>query len=359
MRVVYKKLFRIRVRHGWYANAETRGDFELVPTDETAALLDATGLKIRRFSDGLSVFGEIEADSNPPVLMRSLGGTALRFTFGLRAVNTGLLNIADLPIFQPGQSIFCFDNLREDIAAGNRLLGDSVANARFGAAVRLVTRSTYTHQFNAPVDSAVIRVLNRFGAQVVSLNVGSPLAPMRTYRLDLASIDSLAPGRYTISDNHGGATAIYYDPGLGALRPTGVIEIYSRTEPLTPDHSNRVPASYRFLSGNTLAGFDAYHLQFEALATTWRYIVTKKYDNNGVNLSQLAIAGSLSFGKNVSASTAVFTSSAKVKLSETPRGLKLKAGNKDIRELPDPDQRTPLGRGTTPGNFVSDTFVYV
>jgi hypothetical protein len=39
--------------------------------------------------------------------------------------------------------------------------------------------------------------------------------------------------------------------------------------------------------------------------------------------------------------------------------LQLKAGDKPIRDLPDPHPRTPLGRGAAPGSFVSDTFVYV
>jgi hypothetical protein len=257
--------------------------------------------------------------------------------------------------------VFCFDNLREETDSGRKLLGDSVADARIGAAAQLVTRSMYTHEFAAPVAAATIRVLDRFGAQIESLEASSaqPPVPMSGYRIDLAAIPKLAPGRYTIADDRGGSSAIYYDPGLEPSRPAGVIEIYSRTEPITPDHSDRVPAVYRFLSGDTLTGFDSYHLQFEALATTWRYIVTKKYDNNGVDLSHLAIAGPLSFGMSVSGSRAVFTSSTTVRLSETTRGLQLKAGDKPIRDLPDPDQRTPLGRGAAPGSFVSDTFVYV
>ena len=95
-----------------------------------------------------------------------------------------------------------------------------------------------------------------------------------------------------------------------------------------------MPVGYRFFSGDSLTGFDSYHLHFEARATTWRYIVTKKYDNSGITLDQLAIDGPLSFGKSVSGIRAVFTSDAAVRFSETPRGLKLKAGNKEIRPFP-------------------------
>lgn len=361
MRVVYRKLFRIRVRHGWYANAETRGDFELAPTESTAALLDSAALRTRRYPDGLVVFGEVEPDSDPPALMRPLGAAALRFAFELRALNPALLNIAELPSFRPGRSVFCFDNLRQDIDSGRKLLGDSIANARVGAAARLVTRDMYTHDFAAPVAAATIRVLDRFGAQIASLDAKSPqpTAPLGEYRIDLAKIPKLVPGRYTIADDHDGSASIYYDPGLDASRPLGVIEIYSRTESITPNKSNRVPASYRFFAGDSLTGFDSYHLQFEALATTWRYIVTKKYTNNDIALDDLEIEGPLTFDKSVSDARAVFTSDAAVRFSETPRGLQLKAGNKEIRDLPDPCETIVLGGGAGPGSFVSDTFVYV
>jgi len=361
MRVAYGKLFRVRVRHGWYASAVTRGDFELAPTASTLALLDATSLKTRAYSDGVMVYGEIEPDSDPPLLIRPLGAMALRFAFELRAVNPALLNIADLPRFNPGRSLFCFDNLHEDIDSGRKLLGDSIAHARIGAPTRLVTRNMYSHEFTAPVSAATIRIVDRFGMQLATLEASAPgpATPLTAHRIDLAAIPRLIPGRYTIADDHGGSTAIYYDPGLDASRPAGVIEIYSRTESITPDHSNRVPTSYRFLAGDTLAGFDSYHLQLEALATTWRFIVTKKYDGNGIHLGQLAITGPLGFSKTTSGGRAVFTSNSPVRFSETPRGLKLKAGNREIRDLPDPGASVVLGKGPTPGSFVSDTFVYV
>jgi hypothetical protein len=182
---------------------------------------------------------------------------------------------------------------------------------------------------------------------------------MTEYRLDLAAIGRLAPGRYSIADDHGRTNPIYYDPGVDASRPAGIIEIFSRTEALTPDQSDRVPASYRFLSGEQLTGFDAYHLQLDALATTWRYVVTKKYTANPITLDQLAIDGPISFAKSVSGDRAVFTSDAVVRFSETPSGLKLKAGAQEVLDLPDPDERIVLGDGGGPGRFVSDMFVYV
>ena len=358
MRIVYRKLFRIRVRHGWYADAETRGDFSLVPTASTAALLEATALRVRHYPDGIAVFGEVEPDSDPPALLRPLGAMALRFAFELRVVNRALLGIAEVPRLQLGRTLLCFDNLREEIDAGRPLLGDSVADARVGPAVYLVTRSTYTHEFAAPASAATIRVLDRFGALAASFDVRSP-QPLANCRIDLAAAPGLSPGRYTITDDQGISNSVYYDTALEASRPPAVVEIFSRTEPLTPDHTDRVPSGYRFLAGDTLAGIEPYHVQFEALATTWRYVVTKKYASNGIALDELAIDGPVTFVRDIAGSRAVFTSSGAVRFSETPRGLKLKKGDTPVRDLPEPGETTVLGEGAGSGGLVSSTFINV
>ena len=364
MRIAFARFFRIQVRHGWYASGTTRDDFEVVPAPSTAAMLDELGLRVRLHPDGLTVFGEIEPDSAPPALRRPLGTSSLRMAFEVRGRNMPLLNITDLPARAPARTIFCFDNLREDIASGRKHLGDRPANARIGPAVTLVTSDVHSYTLGAPAASATITIRDRFGATAATVDARSPdqLTAQADHRLDLAGMPALRPGRYDITDDRGGAAKIYYDRGLAASRPLGVIEIFTRTDGLTPDATNRVPSSYRFISdaGDTLTDPALYVLQFEAVATTWRYLVTKKFTNNGIALNQLSIAGPVTFSGTVTGSNAVFTSTAPVRLSATPRGLKLrKQPAKDIRDLPDPTLTTPLGVVPAVPNFVSDMFVYV
>lgn len=361
MRIAFKRLFRIRVRHGWYPDGGTHEDFDVVATPSTAVLLAALGLRTRAHADGLTVFGEVEPGSDPPALRRPLGAVSLRFTFELRARNARLLNITDLPPFKPAQTIFCFDNLREDVAAGRTHLGDGVAGARIGEAVTLVTAGVHMHPLGAPVVEATVTIRDRFGATVATLDARSPDpgASQSEYRLDLTALPSIVPGRYEITDNQGGVSRIHYDPGA-ASRPFGVIEIYTSTTGLTPDATDRVPVPYRFITGDTLTGLDPYYVQLEAVATTWRYLVTKKYVNNGIALAQLSIDGPIAFTGAVSGDSAVFTSTAAVRLSAARRGLKLlKQPAKELRDLPDPDLTTPLGAVDASPNFVSDMFVYV
>jgi hypothetical protein len=337
------------------------GDFDIRPTTSTARLLMELGLRVRKTPDGLVVYAEVEPASAPPTLLRPVGLDSIRLVFELRARNVLLLNVADLPPRQAGRSVFAFDNLRDDEESGRLHLGDSVAGVRTGDAVKLVSRNSYTHTFATPTAAATLAITDRFGARAatvdaVSADVGTP---MTEYRIDLSALDMQA-GRYRLDDGLGTVTNFYYDLDLDASRPLAVIDVYTHTTTVTPDATNRVPNAYRFLSGDTLTGFDAYYIQFEPLATTWRYIVTKKYDTNGIALTDLSIDGPISFSGSVSGTRAVFTSSTAVSLSATARGLRLmKDATDPVRELPEPGLSTPLGRGATPTDFVSDMFVYV
>ncbi len=363
MRIAFTRLFRIQVRHGWYTDGATREDFDVVPTPSTLTLLAELGLRVRIHADGVTVFGEVLPGTMPPLLRRPLGPVSLRCAFELRARNTRLLNITDLPPYAPARTIFCFDNLREEIASGRNLLGDTVANARIGPSVALVASPAYTYTLGAPAASAAITIADRFGATVATIDARSPdaSAPLAGYLMDLAAIPRLVPGRYQISDDQGGSVSIYYDPDLAASRPLAVVEIFTRTDALTPDGTDRVPASYRFLTGDTVTTVAPYVMQFDAVATTWRYLVTKKYPNNGIALSQLAINGPVAFASAVSTTSAIFTSTTAVRLSDAPRGLTLQKQPppKDLRKLPEPTLTTPLNIVAAVPNFVSDMFVYV
>ena len=369
MRIAFKRLFGIRVRHGWYPDGSTAGDFDVVPSPSTAVLLDELGLRVRRHGDGVTVFGEVIPDSAPPVLRRPLGAISFRFAFELRARNTALLAITDLPAYHPARTIFSFDNLREEIVSSRPLLGDRVAGARIGAPVTLVTGGAYLHQLGAASAAALVTVRDRFARVVATIEARSPdpAVPMTQVRLEPAAIAAMVPGRYDITDDHGGASGIYYDPGLAESRPAGVIEIYLRTDGLTPDATDRVPAPYRFITAaGAVAGIAPYYLQLEPLATTWRYRITKQYTSNPVALDQLIISGPVPFTGSVSGDHAIFTSDSTMRLSAAPRGVQLlkraaAVGDPDdpVRDLPHPDLTTPLGAVAALPNFVSDMFVSV
>ena len=82
---------------------------------------------------GIKVFAEVAPDSMPPRLRRRLSPASFCFAFELRARNTALLSITELPTYRPARQIFCFDNLREEVVSSRPLLGPARRAAVRGA----------------------------------------------------------------------------------------------------------------------------------------------------------------------------------------------------------------------------------
>ncbi len=375
MRSVYQPLVRVRLRHSFYASGQSRDDFSVEPAAATRRALEAQGLIFRRLDDGWAVYGEVVPDSTPPRLLRPLGAGGLQLRFLLLPVNPHLWTVTELPEYRPGAEVFYFDNLRDDPEDGRLLLGDGAAGARLGDPLPLITGGVYTHRFAVPVRSAQVDLADRFGSPAASasfvLDDPDPAAATSEYRFDLAEA-GLAPGRYTASDDQGGSAELYYDPEVFAGRPFGVVEIFSRTDVLTPDESELVPPAYRFLDGEELTGVTDYCLQLDSRSTTWRYQVFKQYSADGFALDQLEITGDVAFTRTVDAERAVFTSIAAVPLAESRQDLALAAldtpsasppdpedEEDKIRDLPSPTAATPLAAEGSPPELISELYVYV
>ena len=182
------------------------------------------------------------------------------------------------------------------------------------------------------------------------------------YRFEFAPDKGFPAGRYKLSDDKNGSQALYYHPQFFGSSPFGIVEIFSRTDTLTPDGTDQVPDDYRFLSGEQIQDLE-YHIQLESRATTWRYNVIKKYETNQIDLDNLDVSGSISFNKVLGADRAVFTSKEEVPLSQAQRSLTLVENNTspgtELRSLPNPSPSTVLHEGTGSGRFVSDMYIYV
>jgi hypothetical protein len=358
MKTAYRSLVRVKLRHGFYASGESVIDFRVEPNAETAQRLSDFALVPRRTPDGVALYAEIEPDGNPPRLRRPLGRKPLRLQLLLLTQSPYLGNISSLPEHRPGRSLFYFNNLRDDRTSGRLHLGDSVAGQRVGTAISLIASDTHSYRFPTEVEAAVLTLKDIFGNPMATIPARFP-EPVSEHRVELGDIEGLVPGRYLLSDDHGGSESFFYDPALGSRRPLAVIEIFSTTEALTPDQTNRVPAAYRFLDGEELTSVGDYVLQLEPRSTTWRYNVIKKYTSNTVTLAGLTITGPVGFTKSLESDRAVFTSSADVALSETERALVLMHSGTKICALPNPSAATSLQEGTSAGALVSEMYVYV
>lgn len=378
MRTAYAPFFRVRIRHAFYANDLSTGDFRVEPSPSTRRLLKEHGLRLMPAPDGFSLAGPIDPETlratagQPPAPVEPsplgfTGSEQFRMCFYLVPQNPNLGIISDVGSYRPGSTLFYFDNLRTDLDDGRLYLGDSVAARRLGSPVELATSSTYSFPLDPAVRSAGFSVRDAFGNvfDAGRLTVPDHAPPAVEYRIDLDRLEKLLPGRIVVSSTAGGDRSVYYDPELFGVRPFGVVEVSSGTRHLTPDQSDLVPVAYRMFEGSRLRGVEDFHIQLEARATVWRYRVTKKYDADaGLDLATLAIDDGSTFTKTApSPEFVVFESNAPRALSERPAGLELKhGGGKPVRTLPSPGPTTPLTREESADQdapFVSELFIYV
>jgi hypothetical protein len=372
MRIAWFQLFRVRLRHGFYADGESKHDFACLPAPSTAELLRWHALRLHRFADGFGVFAEVDPSSLPnggdgQLRLRALqGDEVLRMQFQLVLLNPWLINFTELPAFRPGAEVFYFDNLRSDSASGRLHLGDSVAGARIGAPIGLVTGPEYTHRLPAPARSGRLELRDMFGklVHVATFDFAGAPEPTPVHRLDLSAIDAAVPGRYRVSDDQGGARDIYYAPETFKARPFAVLEVFSTTKGIA-DGNDKVPVSYRVFQGDRIRGASDFNVQWQPRQTLWRYSVTKKYvvPAPGIGVDSLQIGDGTEFDAVVGGTEKVtFTAKAPRALSQQPADLVLNHnGNKRIRKLPSPRPETPLKKESVGAGQrdVSELFIYI
>ncbi len=370
MHTVYSTLFRVRLRHSFYEleppteeSGQSTGDFRVEPAPATRRKLEEHALLFRPLADGWAVSAEVEPDSSRRSLLRPLGTDGLRLSFLLLPQNPYLWSISNLPEYRPGRSVFYFNNLRDDQGDGRLHLGDSAAGTRVGEAYPLVAGTSFTHA--TPRNAATLTIEDLFGNTLDTDSFAYPDSGDSTYEypLDLTQLERLAAGLITVREDSGGSKSFsgrpktfYYDPEIFAARPFGVVEIFSRTDTLTPDKSERVPDAYRFLEGNTLAAV-TYTLQLTSRSTTWRYRMVEKSGSKGLPLKELSIGGTTKFDRSNDHTT--FTSQEEVALRESPRALVLKHKKESVRPLPNPAASTPLAKGEKRGKYISEIYINV
>ena len=360
MNLVYTTLFEVHLRHTYYTDGGARG-IRVVPTPGCRRILDRYGLIFRTDGTSFAVAARVEPDTDPPVLRQPFGSENIAFRFLLQVSDPLFLNGTNLPNYDGQRTLYYFDNLRDDREDSRRYLGDSSQGQRMGSPIGAVFRSIYIHRFDVPQTSAVVELHDRFGTRklAAAVDFAHPGEAASAYVIDLSSIPDTPAGRYTVSDNHGGRESFYYDPSLRGRDVFGLLEIYNRTDALTPNQSNEVPPEYRFVDKDRVTGKGVYALEFTPRATIWRFIVTKIHENNGIALQGLSITGGVTFSTSSVPGRVIFTSDGALPLQEQARGFQLEHDSTKLRTLPEPKISSPLHRRSSIGDLVSDQYIYL
>lgn len=368
MKTRYQSLCQLQLQHRYYSNGSASHDFSMQPTPACQRILDQHNILFRQSNNGISLYVAVIPETDPAELFQELHIETLKLSFWLEITNPLLFNILALPAeYQLGKEVFYFDNLTEypqGRSDDDPLYLNGSESEALGIKLQLITNSVYTVKFEPKVTETTLTLKDQFENDIETIHINEP-SGIAEYRINLADISGLvAAGRYTLSDSQGHFNYFYFDPELIGKSAFGLIELYSTTKNLTPDNSEKVPASYQFLSAtNTLTQISAYQLKFDSRETIWRYIVTQKYQNTGLDLSKLSVKyendSRVSFNKTSINNQITFTASKALPLTEANQPVALQQeGKKDII-LPNPTPSTTLQKLSELASFSSDVYVYV
>ena len=370
MRTRYQPLCQLQLQHDYYnSNINSAPEnFRVYPTPACQRILAQHDILFRQTRNGMSLYIAVIPDTDPPELFQQLNIDTLKLSFWLEVTNPALFNISALPSgYQIGKTLFYFNNLTDHLPAhtdGDPLyLNDPTAAESLGSGIKLMTRPVYTVTFKPSVTQALVTLQDQFGNTIERIPVNESDA-VSELRINLDDISGLVAGYYTLSDGQGNSEHFYFDPELMGKPVFALLELFNTTKNLTADHSEKVAGSYQFISAtNTLTEDSRYLLKLHSRKSIWRYIITRKYQNTGLDLNDLSVNykndSSISFGKTVSDDQITFTANKVLPLKEKHQPVVLQQAGKADINLPNPTVSTALQQLPGLSYFSSDIYIYV
>jgi len=258
--------------------------------------------------------------------------------------NSYFESITDIPDFDP-RKLFYFSNLREDIDNQLLYLSDQISAQRIGVPVKNISTIQFTYTLQTPQNAATFQLEDIFGKElplaVPSFQFTNPSDEADTFQQNLSEVKKIQPGRYLMTDDHGGNLPFYYNPGLFGRNVFGVIEIYNNTSSLTVPSENRVPATYRFSDNGNITGKGKYRVGFSPSQVKWMYVCRKNPLNsgNGITVDKLSVEGPVTFSKSGGddVEERKILSDNKIVSNEASVNVILKNNGVKIRDLPNPE----------------------
>lgn len=274
LQVKYAELLSLSVTQLFYQNrvckkyqAEPILDFQIVPTQETMALLRRLDwvYKPTSTSGGFVVMARVAGDNGSGnELLRFKPKAGEKLTFGITLRNYDVINFNDLPVQQTSDELYYFSNQISDNGAArtNLHLTHDASHVNSNDLVKFST-SAYSFHNASPINPGTAVVKHVLTGATVAAKSLSNQGGQADVAFDLATLPS---GKCQLLISNAVADEFYY-LGNSFVQPVfAVIEL---------DLSDVLDANYRVVESDASITPDRpqYNILFTNRKTIWRYSI--------------------------------------------------------------------------------------
>lgn len=250
--VTYNKLFNVRVRNSFYADANGKNDFAVAPTLPCAQAMRNGNMVFKPDNEGFRVYYKVDGSGNPFVNINNS-----RLIFGVQLVNTaGFLNYTDLNV---GGNVYAsgkFVYFTNKSAPATSLLSYSLLDQ--------LRPSVFTYQFPTQTTAGTGHIIIKNENDVVvtptypNPNTITPDAAKRYfYPIDFSAMPAgLYKFETWVNSETPKVETVYINDELAASGAMGIVDIVVVTPasfPVSPERN--------------------YDMQFNARTSQWKYFI--------------------------------------------------------------------------------------
>lgn len=260
----YASLFEIEILHDFYADKKCR-DIRITPSPATSRLMAQLGLRVIPSDTGCKVLTRVTPSGNKDLVNTPIPENT-RLVFVLQSQNSSFETFSQLSLSKQPRQYYYFNNLKENIGAGNvpLLVANQLTKKVSNDDLLRFERNTYKFAYNgAPVSSAEIRVTDMGEKIIQTLE-----KPSGNYNFSL-QLQQSSGGRASFFIAGNKLDDFYIEEAGVGQNVFGVVEIY---------HRAALTNTYKFVNNDRSVAPKKYAVSFANRQTTWRYTVNKKFN---------------------------------------------------------------------------------
>ncbi|MGY3051897.1 hypothetical protein ACVWYG_000084 [Pedobacter sp. UYEF25] len=263
IKIKYKALFTLDFPHPFYTSGKCR-DLEILPSAGCIALIKSLGLHLLPNEFGATLYGKV----NEIDLMNNAIPEGTKFSFLIKLKNHSFENISNLNLSRPAANRYYFNNLKINLADGQPLLvSDATSKVVSDSDSMVFVSNSFSFSDTSTAVTETGKILFLDSGETLEQTLKNDQNRFNfSFDLNKASC-----GRAVFSVG-GTEKKTFFSIAAEDLPDTfGVIEIFFNTS---------LPTENQFQQADHSITTKNYRIAFANRATTWRYIITKAFNQS-------------------------------------------------------------------------------